>query len=213
MTGAPNYRLPRQKRDRASFVRALRAERMQLITRLQNQDALSAHRHNHKLVLLKLGRFIACEMCWAGRPSLRQRFKIANDWISDADQPAEKTRAQKKIEKMATRCCRTRNCCLALFHRQFSIRRENLFQVFTPSRQPRDLREQNSRASGHQRTPFRRGRCQQLQHYAHSVELFLRLLAGGFHAFLGRSCRLCIAKRRLNLGVDRKWTYFLSVRT
>ena len=194
-------------------MRALRAERMQLIAGLQNQHALTAHRNNDKLVLLKFGGLIARQMRRSGRPCLRQRFKIANDWISDADQPAEKTRAQKKIEKMATRCCRTRSCSYALFHRQFSIRRENLFQVFTPSRQPRDLREQNSRASGHQRTPFRRGRCQQLQHYAHSVELFLRLLAGGFHAFLGRSCRLCVAKRRLNLGVDRKWTYFLSVRT
>ena len=104
MTGAPNYRLPRQKRDRASFVRALRAERMQLITRLQNQDPLSAYRHNYKLVLLKLGRFIACEMCWTGRPGLRQRFKVTNDRISNTDQPAEEARAQKKLSrKMARR--------------------------------------------------------------------------------------------------------------
>src|SRR5215208_7261068 len=81
---------------------------MQLITRLQNQDALSAHRDNHKLVLLKLGRFIACEMCWASRPGLRQRLKVTNDRISNADQPAEEARAQKKVEEMATRRCRSR---------------------------------------------------------------------------------------------------------
>ncbi len=99
MTGAPNYRLPRQKRDRASFVRAFRAERMQLITRLQNQDALSAYRHNHELVLLELGGFIACEMRWAGRPGLRQRFKVTNDRISNTDQPAEEARAQRRSRK------------------------------------------------------------------------------------------------------------------
>src|SRR6187551_1624510 len=81
---------------------------MQLVTSLQNQDALSAHRNNHKLVLLKLGRLIACEMCWAGRPGLRQRLKVTNDGISNADQPPKKARAQKKIEEMATRCCRSR---------------------------------------------------------------------------------------------------------
>ena len=81
---------------------------MQLVIRLQNQHALSAHRHNHKLVLLKLGRFIACEMCWAGRPGLRQRFKVTNDRISNTDQPAEEARAQKKIEKMAARRYRSR---------------------------------------------------------------------------------------------------------
>jgi hypothetical protein len=81
---------------------------MQLVTRLQNQDALSAHRDNYKLVLLKLGRFIAREMCWAGRPGLRQRFKVTNDRISNTDHPAEEARPQKKIEEMATRRCRSR---------------------------------------------------------------------------------------------------------
>src|SRR6478672_12095605 len=81
---------------------------MQLVTSLQNQDALSAHRDNHKLVLLKLGRFIACEMCWAGRPGLRQRFKVTNDRISNTDQPAEEARPQKKVEEMAARRYRSR---------------------------------------------------------------------------------------------------------
>src|SRR6187401_196133 len=81
---------------------------MQLVTSLQNQDALSAHRNNHELVLLKLGRFIACEMCWAGRPGLRQRFKVTNDGIRNTNQPTEEARAQKKVEEMAARGCRSR---------------------------------------------------------------------------------------------------------
>ena len=148
MTWTPNHGLPGQKRDGAPFMRALRAERMQLIAGLQNQHALPAYRNDDKLVLLEFGRFIARQVRRSGRPRLRQRFKIADDWISDADQPAEKTRAQNKVEKMSARSCRTGSCSHALFHRRFSIRRENLFQVFTPGRQPRDLREQNSRASG-----------------------------------------------------------------
>jgi hypothetical protein len=86
-------------------MRALCAERMQLIARLQNQHALATHRNDHKLILLQFGGFIASQMRRPGRPGLRQRFKIANDWISDADQPAEQARAQNKIEKMATRRC------------------------------------------------------------------------------------------------------------
>ena len=96
---------------------AFRAERMQLVARLQNQDALSAHRDNHKLVLLKLGRFIACEMCWPGRSGLRQRFKVTNDGISNTDQPAEEARAQKKVEEMAAR--RYRSSLGSFIHRRF----------------------------------------------------------------------------------------------
>ncbi len=90
---------------------------MQLVIRLQNQHALSAHRNNHKLVLLKLGRFIACEMCWASRPGLRQRFKVTNDRISNTDQPAEDARAQKKVEEMPARRCRSR--LGSFIHRRF----------------------------------------------------------------------------------------------
>jgi hypothetical protein len=102
MTWAPNHGLPGQKRNGAPFVRALCAERMQLIAGLQNQHALSAYRNDHKLVLLKLGYFIARQMRRPGRPGLWQRFEITNDWVRNADEPTEKARSQKKIEKMAT---------------------------------------------------------------------------------------------------------------
>jgi len=105
MAGTPNYGLPRQKRDRAPFVGALCAERVQLIASLQNQHALPAHRNDDKLILLQFGRFIASQPRRSGRPGLRQRFEITNDWISDAGQPTNEARAQKKIEKMATRRC------------------------------------------------------------------------------------------------------------
>lgn len=101
---------------------------MQLITRLQNQYALSAHRDNHKLVLLKLGRFISREMCWAGRPGLRQRFKVTNDWVSNTDQPAEEARPQKKIEKMAARCCGSR--LGSFIHSDFFMRSLHPVQAF-----------------------------------------------------------------------------------
>jgi hypothetical protein len=76
---------------------------MQLILGLQNDHPLPANRNNDKLILLQFGRFIARQMRRSCRPGLRQRFKIANDWIGDTDQPAEQARAQKKIEKMAAR--------------------------------------------------------------------------------------------------------------
>lgn len=81
---------------------------MQLIARLQNQHALSAYRDDDKLVLLEFGRFIARQSRRPGRAGLRQRFQITNDWVSNADQPTEKARAQNQIEKMTTRCCRRR---------------------------------------------------------------------------------------------------------
>jgi len=117
VTGAPNYRLPRQKRDRASFVRALRAERMQLITRLQDQHSLPAYRNNDELVLLEFGSFIARQMRWSGRPGLWQRFKVTDDRISNTDQPAEEARAQKKVEEMAARRYRSR--LGSFIHRRF----------------------------------------------------------------------------------------------
>src|SRR6266516_2736918 len=116
MTWAPNYGVPWQKRNRAPFMRALRAERMQLIARLQNQHALTAHRNDDTLVLLEFGSFIACQMRRPGRPGLRQRFEIPNDRISNAGQPSEGARAQKEIKKMAARRCRTGSCCHAFFH-------------------------------------------------------------------------------------------------
>jgi len=90
---------------------------MQLITRLQDQHPLPAYRNNDELVLLEFGGFVARQMRWAGRPCLRQRFKVTDDRISNTDQPAEKARAQKKIEKMAARRYRSR---LGLFvHARF----------------------------------------------------------------------------------------------
>jgi hypothetical protein len=52
-------------------MRALRAERVQLIGRLQNDHALSAHWNDDKLVLLEFGRFIARQMRGPGRSCLR----------------------------------------------------------------------------------------------------------------------------------------------
>ena len=108
MARAPNYRLPRQKRYRASFVRALRAERMQLIARLQHQYPLPAYRNDDELILLKLGGFITRQMCWSSRPRLRKRFKVTDDRIRNAHEPAEKARAQKNVEKMAAGSCLSR---------------------------------------------------------------------------------------------------------
>ena len=99
MTGTPEDRLPRLIRDGATFVRALGAEGEQLIVRLQNDHALSAHRHDDKFVLLQLGGFIAGQMRWSGRTGLRQRLEITNDRIGDAGQPAEDARAQEKIDE------------------------------------------------------------------------------------------------------------------
>ena len=112
-------------------MRALRAERVQLIARLQNDHALTAHRDDDKLVLLEFGRFIASQMRRPRRPGLRQRFKITNDWVSDADQPAEEARAQKKIEEMAARRYRSRGSPRSFIAR-FFYSPPNLFQVFTP---------------------------------------------------------------------------------
>ena len=90
---------------------------MQLIARLQNQHALPAYRNNDELVLLEFGGFIARQMRRPGRPGLRQRFKVTNDRISNTDQPAEEARAQKKVEEMAARCCRTeRSASSAIVH-------------------------------------------------------------------------------------------------
>ena len=74
---------------------------MQLIARLQNQHPLPAYRNDNELVLLEFGGFIARQMRWAGRPRLRQRFQVSNDWVSNTDQPAEKARAQYNVEEMA----------------------------------------------------------------------------------------------------------------
>ena len=101
-------------------MRALRAERVQLIARLQNQHPLAAHRYDNKLVLLEFGCFVARQMRRSRRPGLGQRFEITNDWVCDADQPTEKTRAQDQIEKMATRRGRSRIARhTALDHEQF----------------------------------------------------------------------------------------------
>jgi len=81
---------------------------MQLIARLQNQHALPAYWNDDKLVLLEFGGFIARQMRWAGRASLRQRFKISNDRISNTHKPTEEARAQKNVEEMPARRCRNR---------------------------------------------------------------------------------------------------------
>jgi hypothetical protein len=135
MTRAPNYGLAWQKRNGASFVRALRAERVQLIGGLQNYYALPAHRNDNKLVLLQFGRFIASQTRRPRRSRLRQRLEVTNNWVGDTDQPAEQARAQKKIEKMAARRYCTGSFSHAFVHFRSSIRRTNLFQVFTPARQ------------------------------------------------------------------------------
>ena len=74
-------------------MRALRAERVQLITRLQHQDALSTYRNDNELILLEFRGFIARQMRWSRWPGLLQRFEITNDRVRNADQPTEKTRA------------------------------------------------------------------------------------------------------------------------
>jgi len=89
-------------------MRALRTERVQLIARLQNQHTLAAYRNDYELILLEFRRFIAGQMRWAGRPRLWQRFQVANDWVSNTDQPAEEARAQENVEKMTARCCQSR---------------------------------------------------------------------------------------------------------
>jgi hypothetical protein len=66
---------------------------MQLISRLQDQHPLPAYWNNDELVLLEFGSFVARQTRWAGRPGLRQRFKVTNDRISNTDQPAEEARA------------------------------------------------------------------------------------------------------------------------
>jgi hypothetical protein len=81
---------------------------MQLITRLQDQHPLPAYRNDDELVLLEFGGFIARQMRRPGRPCLWQRFKVTDDRISHTDQPAEKARAQKNVEEMAARRCRSR---------------------------------------------------------------------------------------------------------
>ena len=50
---------PGMKRDGATFVRALGAERVELIFRLDNDHALAADRHDDELILLQFGGFIA----------------------------------------------------------------------------------------------------------------------------------------------------------
>ena len=121
MAWTPNYRLPRQKCYRASFVRTFRAERMQLITRLQNQHPLPTYRNDNELVLLEFGGFIACQTRWPGRACLRQRFKITNDWISNTHEPTEEACAQKNVKEMAARrWWRSRVAChTADDHEQF----------------------------------------------------------------------------------------------
>ena len=81
---------------------------MQLITGLQNQHPLTAYRNDNELILLEFRSFIARQTRWAGRPRLRQWFQITNDWVSNTDQPAEEARAQKCVEEVTARCCRSR---------------------------------------------------------------------------------------------------------
>jgi hypothetical protein len=93
MTRAPNYGLAWQKRNGASFVRALRAERVYLIGGLQNDHALTAYWDDDKLILFEFGCFIASQSCRSCGTCLRQRFQITYDRVNDADQPTEKARA------------------------------------------------------------------------------------------------------------------------
>ena len=109
MAWTPNDGLPGQKSYCASFVRAFRTERMQLISRLQNQHPLPAYRNDDELVLLEFGRFIARQMRWAGRTCLRQRFKVTNDRISNTDQPTEEACAQKNVHTGSAGGCKTGN--------------------------------------------------------------------------------------------------------
>jgi hypothetical protein len=90
---------------------------MQLITRLQDQHPLPAYRNDDELLLLEFGGFIARQMRWPGRPCLWQRFKVTDDRISNTHQPTEEARAQKNVEEMAARCCRSR--LGSFIHRRF----------------------------------------------------------------------------------------------
>ena len=109
-------------------MRALRAERMQLITRLQDQHPLPAYRNDDELVLLEFGGFIARQMRWPGRPCLRQWFKVTDDRISNTHQPAEEARSQKNVEEMAARCCRSR--LGSFIHARFFMRWLHPVQAF-----------------------------------------------------------------------------------
>jgi hypothetical protein len=93
---------------------------MQLISRLQDQHPLPAYWNNDELVLLEFGSFVARQTRWASRPGLWQRFKVTNDRISNTDQPTEEARAQKKVEEVAARCCRSR--LGSFIHRRFFMR-------------------------------------------------------------------------------------------
>lgn len=129
MTRAPNHRLAGQKRDRASFVRALRTEGMQLIAGLQHQYALPAYRNDNELILLQLRSFIARQMCWTGRSRLGKRFKVTDDRIRNAHEPCEEARAQNNVEEMAARrWLRSRVAChTADDHEQFRPIRLRIF--------------------------------------------------------------------------------------
>ena len=88
MTGAPDNRLARLKRNRATFMGAFRAEGEELIARLKNNDALPAHRDDDEFLFLELGRIFARQSRRPGRAGLRQRLEITNDRISNGSRPS-----------------------------------------------------------------------------------------------------------------------------
>lgn len=105
VTGAPENRLRRLIRDRATLVGALGAESVQLILRLQNDHPLAAHRDDDEFILLKFRCFISRQTRRSGRSGLRQRLQITNNWICNARDPTKQTRTQENIDKMAARRC------------------------------------------------------------------------------------------------------------
>ena len=94
VTRTPDDGLARLISHRATFMRALGAEREQLLVRrLQHDDALAAHRDDDELVLLELAGLFASEMRGPGRAGLWQWLEITNDRVGEANEPAERARA------------------------------------------------------------------------------------------------------------------------
>lgn len=105
VTRAPDHGLPGEIGHGTAFMRALGANGVELILRLEDNDALAADRDDNKFVLLKFPDFLTRQVCRPSRPGLGQRFEITNDWIGDAGDPAEQAQAQKQVKKTTTRCC------------------------------------------------------------------------------------------------------------
>jgi hypothetical protein len=118
MTRAPDYRLSGQICYRASFVRAFCGESGELVARLQDDDALPAHRDDNEFVLLQLCGFVPRQMRRPGRAGLWQGFEITNNRIRDARDPCRGAGPEDEIEKATPGRQRTGSglcfdgCCL-----------------------------------------------------------------------------------------------------